>query len=98
MKLLFFFLCAVPLTTYAQREFIQIDTLSWSIKNLDVTTFRNGDEIRNAKTREEWIEYLTSFIRFLTYNCAINPMRNTFHIATILQVYGLIQPAMKTFV
>ena len=60
MKLLFFFLCAVSFATHAQRDFKQIDTLSWSIKNLDVTTFRNGDEIFNAKTREEWIECLTN--------------------------------------
>ncbi len=62
MKHLFFLLCLVSLTMHAQRDFIEIDTLSWAIKNLDVTTFRNGDEIRNAKTREEWIECLTSGI------------------------------------
>ncbi|MFM7595130.1 MAG: FISUMP domain-containing protein [Flavobacteriales bacterium] len=50
------------MTVYAQRDFVQIDTLSWSIKNLDVTTFRNGDPIRNAKTREEWIDCLNNAI------------------------------------
>jgi uncharacterized protein (TIGR02145 family) len=62
MKHLFFLLCLWGITIHAQRDFIQIDTLSWSIKNLDVTTFRNGDEIRNAKTREEWIECLSNAI------------------------------------
>jgi len=62
MRYLFFLFCVVNLTIYAQRDFIQIDTLSWSIKNLDVTTFRNGDEIRNAKSREEWIECLQNGI------------------------------------
>lgn len=62
MKHLFFLLCLWGITVYAQRDFIEIDTLSWSIQNLDVTTFRNGDEIRNAKTREEWIECLQNGI------------------------------------
>ncbi len=28
----------------------------WTIKNLDVSTFRNGDPITEAKTKEEWIK------------------------------------------
>jgi len=47
---------------WAQIEFVQIDTLSWSITNLSVTTFRNGDPIRNARTREEWIQCLSDGI------------------------------------
>ncbi len=62
MKHLFFLLCLWGIIVHAQRNFIEIDTLSWSIQNLDVTTFRNGDEIRNAKTREEWIECLQNGI------------------------------------
>jgi len=58
MRVLFLIILSLASHTFAQRDFIQIDTLSWSLKNLDVTTFRNGDKIRNAKTREEWIECL----------------------------------------
>jgi uncharacterized protein (TIGR02145 family) len=33
---------------------VTIGTQVWSSKNLDVSTFRNGDPIPQAKTREEW--------------------------------------------
>jgi uncharacterized protein (TIGR02145 family) len=33
-----------------------IGTQVWATKNLDVTTFRNGDPIPEAKTAEEWVE------------------------------------------
>jgi uncharacterized protein (TIGR02145 family) len=39
-------------------DFVSINGKMWSKKNLTVTAFRNGDEIRNAATREEWIECL----------------------------------------
>ncbi len=35
---------------------ISIDGQVWSTKNLDVTTFRNGDVIPEAKTNEDWIK------------------------------------------
>jgi len=38
--------------TYAQ--FVTIGTQVWSTKNLNVSTFRNGDPIPEAKTIEEW--------------------------------------------
>lgn len=38
---------------YAQS--ITLGTQVWMTKNLDVTTFRNGDRIPQAKTVEEWI-------------------------------------------
>lgn len=38
--------------TYAQN--IAIGTQVWMNKNLDVSTFRNGDQIPQAKTNEEW--------------------------------------------
>ena len=60
-RLLFCFLLASS-SLCAQIPFVSIDTLTWSVENLRVTTFRNGDEIRNAKTREEWIECLTNGI------------------------------------
>ena len=54
---------------WAQIEFVQIDTLNWSITNLSVTSFRNGDPIRNAKTREEWIQCLSDGIpAYCDYN------------------------------
>ncbi|MFN6040000.1 MAG: fibrobacter succinogenes major paralogous domain-containing protein [Bacteroidota bacterium] len=33
---------------------VTIGTQVWSTKNLDVSTFRNGNPIPNAKTNEEW--------------------------------------------
>ena len=38
--------------TYAQT--INIGTQVWMTKNLEVSTFRNGDPIPEAKTAEEW--------------------------------------------
>ena len=35
---------------------VKIGTQTWSAKNLDVTTFRNGDPIPEAKTNEEWLK------------------------------------------
>ncbi len=36
-------------------EEIKIGTQTWATKNLDVSTFKNGDAIPEAKTNEEWI-------------------------------------------
>ena len=33
---------------------IKIGTQTWTAKNLDVSTFRNGEPIPEAKTNEEW--------------------------------------------
>lgn len=35
-------------------EEVKIGTQTWSTKNLNVSTFRNGDTIPEAKTNEEW--------------------------------------------
>lgn len=35
---------------------VKIGTQTWMVKNLDVTTFRNGDTIQEAKTSEMWNE------------------------------------------
>jgi uncharacterized protein (TIGR02145 family) len=35
---------------------VKIGTQIWAAKNLDVSTFRNGDTITEAKTNEEWIK------------------------------------------
>jgi uncharacterized protein (TIGR02145 family) len=46
--------------TYAQKEEFQtvkIGNQVWMAKNLDVITFRNGDLIPEAKSREEWSYY-----------------------------------------
>ena len=40
------------LESYAQT--VTIGTQVWMTKNLDVSTFRNGDPIPQAKTKEEW--------------------------------------------
>lgn len=36
-------------------ESVQIGDQVWMSKNLDVSTFRNGDKIQEAKTNKEWI-------------------------------------------
>ena len=35
-------------------ESVKIGTQIWTTKNLDVSTYRNGDTIRHARTPEEW--------------------------------------------
>jgi uncharacterized protein (TIGR02145 family) len=35
---------------------VTIGTQVWMTKNLDVSTFRNGDPIPQAKTKEEWVK------------------------------------------
>jgi uncharacterized protein (TIGR02145 family) len=62
MKRLFLLSCLYSTALFAQIPMVQIDTLIWSVANLNVTKFRNGDEIRNARTREEWIECLQNGI------------------------------------
>lgn len=37
-------------------EEVKIGTQIWAIKNLDVSTFRNGDDIPEVKTDEEWLK------------------------------------------
>ena len=44
------------LTSYAQKTVV-IGTQTWTTENLDVSKFRNGDKIPQAKTRAEWDTY-----------------------------------------
>lgn len=37
-------------------QVIKIGSQVWTVENLNVSTFQNGDPIPNAKTKEEWIE------------------------------------------
>jgi uncharacterized protein (TIGR02145 family) len=37
-------------------EPVKIGSQEWAAKNLDVSTFRNGDPIQEAKTNEEWVK------------------------------------------
>lgn len=41
-------------TSMSYAQTVQIGTQVWMTKNLDVSTFRNGDPIPEAKTDEEW--------------------------------------------
>ena len=52
--LCFVILCNVQLVN-AQDD-VKIGTQVWTSKNLDVSTFRNGDPIPEAKSKEEWIK------------------------------------------
>jgi len=52
VSLIFILLIGFGCISYAQT--VTIGTQVWMTKNLDVTTFRNGDPIPEAKTDEEW--------------------------------------------
>jgi len=61
MKQAFSFLVAAVLTamlfqTSSQGQTVTIGKQVWMTKNLDVSTFRNGDSIPQAKTNTEWQE------------------------------------------
>lgn len=43
----------------AQNNQIRIGSQVWMEKNLDVDKFQNGDVIAEAKTKEEWLKFLT---------------------------------------
>lgn len=49
-----FFLFFVTFSGYINSQSIKIGTQTWTTKNLDVSIFRNGDAIPQAKTDEEW--------------------------------------------
>ena len=40
--------------TSSQFETVKIGNLEWASKNLNVSTFRNGDTIFHAKSNEDW--------------------------------------------
>jgi uncharacterized protein (TIGR02145 family) len=44
------------LSVLSQTKSVKIGTQTWSTKNLNVSTFRNGDSIPEAKTDAEWKE------------------------------------------
>ena len=46
----------LPINSYCQNvQDVKIGSQIWQSKNLDVTEFRNGDKILEAKTNEAWI-------------------------------------------
>jgi uncharacterized protein (TIGR02145 family) len=47
----------VCLGTISFSQTVTIGTQVWMTKNLDVSTFRNGDPIPEAKTPDEWFSY-----------------------------------------
>jgi len=65
MRIILSFLLVVfslSLRAQGKIELVKINNDWWSMTNLSVTQFRNGDEIRNAKTRDEWVECLQNGI------------------------------------
>ena len=55
MKQLFLYFSILVLTqqAYSQSE-VKIGKQIWMTKNLDVSTFRNGDPINELQSKEEW--------------------------------------------
>jgi uncharacterized protein (TIGR02145 family) len=54
MKTLFSIILFVLTSTFSFAQTTTLGTQVWSTKNLQVTTFRNGDPIFYAQTDEEW--------------------------------------------
>ena len=48
------FIATVTISSFSFAQSVTIGTQTWTTKNLDVATFRNGDAIPQAKTDEEW--------------------------------------------
>lgn len=42
---------------FTSAQTVKIGAQLWMVKNLDVSTFRNGDSIPEAKTAEEWLAF-----------------------------------------
>ena len=54
MRILFVLLVLSSVSKIVIGQEVTIGTQVWSTENLDVTTFRNGDSIPQARTEEEW--------------------------------------------
>jgi uncharacterized protein (TIGR02145 family) len=51
------FVILPSLSAFAQASSdVKIGTQIWTTKNLDATTYRNGDTIRHASTASEWVD------------------------------------------
>ena len=48
------FIALLSISSFGFSQSVTIGTQTWTTKNLDVATFRNGDAIPQAKTNEEW--------------------------------------------
>ena len=48
------FIALLSISSFGFSQSVTIGTQTWTTKNLDVSTFRNGDAIPEAKTDEEW--------------------------------------------
>jgi uncharacterized protein (TIGR02145 family) len=46
----------ISIRSFAQFETVKIGNQEWMSKNLDVTKFRNGDEIPQVTSDEEWVK------------------------------------------
>ena len=48
------FIAFVTISSFSFAQSVNIGTQTWTTKNLNVATFRNGDAIPRAKTDKEW--------------------------------------------
>ena len=49
-----FFIAIVSISSFGFAQTVTIGSQTWTVLNLDVATFRNGDPITQAKTNEDW--------------------------------------------
>jgi uncharacterized protein (TIGR02145 family) len=54
MRVLFPTFLLIVFQTFGYTQSVKIGTQIWSVKNLDVVKFRNGDSIPQAKSNSEW--------------------------------------------
>jgi uncharacterized protein (TIGR02145 family) len=54
--ILFYFLFSCKLDSQATYKTVKIQNQEWMVENLNVSLFRNGDPIPEARTDEEWSE------------------------------------------
>ncbi len=55
-KYIFPLLLFTGFVSYSNAQTVSIGSQVWMTKNLDVSTFRNGDSIHEAKSDQEWLK------------------------------------------
>ncbi len=87
------FLMLLPMFALARKagkEAIKIGEMVWAKENLDVSYYRNGDEIREAKTAAEWEECGQKHIGcWCTYNNSYSSCGKLYNYYAVADSRGL---------